>query len=176
MKKLIAVAIAVALIGTGAAVTVTMLNAQTPGPTNRTVRTIGNNTFAANARISSNLRFLPGDIRIKSGGVLTLRHMDKTSEPHTLSIIDADELPGSIDDVFNCGAPGTVCDDIFSSLGDGAVSEGPGTEPGLDGRLDTLWIEPGDSVNVVVSAPAKTELAYICAIHPWMQGRIIVMN
>jgi len=27
---------------------------------------------------------------------------------------------------------------------------------------------------VVISAPAGTTLYYMCAVHPWMQGKIVV--
>lgn len=176
MKKLVVAAAAVVLVGVGAALTVSMLSAQTPGATHRTVRTIGSETFVPNSRISSNLRFLPGDIRIRSGGTITLRDQDDTGEPHTFSIADAADIPNTVEDVFNCGAPDTVCDAIFTELGENpaAVTEAPGSMPGLDARLDSLWINPGQSVNVVVSAPAGTTLYYICAIHAWMQGRIMV--
>jgi hypothetical protein len=178
MKKLIVAAAAVVLVGAGAALTVSMLSAQAPGASHRTVRTIGSETFVPNSRVASNLRFLPGDITIRSGGTITLRDQDDTGEPHTLSIVSAADVPSTIDDVFGCGAPDTICDAIFQSLGPADppahVNEAPGSMPGLDARLDTLWVNPGESVNVIVSAPTGTTLYYICAIHAWMQGRIIV--
>ena len=47
-------------------------------------------------------------------------------------------------------------------------------EQGIDGRLDTLWVLPGESVSAQVTAPAGSTLPYLCAIHPWMQGEIEV--
>lgn len=178
MKKLIVATTAAVLVVAGAALTVSMLNAQAPGPSNRTVRTLGGLSYKTNSRIQANLRFLPGDIKIRSGGTLTLKHQDDTEDPHTLSIVNADEVPASLDETFGCGGPGTVCDAVFQMLPADAppapFTEGSGTAPGIDGHLDTLWINPGDSVSEVVSAPTGTTLYYICAIHAWMQGRIIV--
>jgi plastocyanin len=144
----------------------------------RTVRSQGGNSFVANAKIMSTLKFAPGPITIASGEVLTFEHADKTEEPHTLSIVDEAEVPGTEDDVFNCGAPGTVCDDVFSAFpGEPSASvfvDAAGTGAGIDGRLDSLFVLPGDSVSAPVTAAPGTDLYYICAIHAWMQGVIHV--
>ena len=93
-------------------------------------------------------------------------------------IVNAAEVPGSIDDVFNCGAPDTVCDALFQLVGETdnppRIIEGPGTTAGINGRLDTLVILPGETVSATVTAPSGTTLYFICAIHPWMQGRLVV--
>ena len=125
------------------------------------------------------MRFLPGDIRIRSGGKLTFISQDDSNETHTLSIVAAADVPGNFGDVFNCGAPGTVCREIFTALGPDRnnpprVYNAPGSMPGLDARLDTLVVLPGESVSATVSAPAGTTLYFMCALHSWMQGRIIV--
>lgn len=144
----------------------------------RTVRTQGDESFVPNAKIMATLKFTPGDITIASGETLTLDHGDKTQEPHTLSIVNADEVPATIDDVFNCGAPGTVCDDVFSLFPGEPPSSmfvnGTGTGAGIDGRLDTLFVLPGDSISETVTAPPGTTLRFMCVIHPWMQGTIHV--
>jgi len=140
----------------------------------RTVRTEGDNQFVPNAKIMSTLRFTPGHNVVNSGDALTLEHSDRTPEPHTLSIVDADEVPGSIDEVFEC----PVCGEIFGAFGEepaGATFvEGPGTDEGIDGRLDSLFVPAGESATADVTAPAGSTLHFICAIHPWMQGDISV--
>ena len=143
----------------------------------RTIRTGGTEAFIPNAKIYSTLRFEPGHIVIKSGETITLTKADKTEAPHTLSIVDAADVPTNVEGVFGCGEPGTVCDEVFQLLGQGpppAVTEGPGTAAGIDGRLDTLVIFPGDSVSAPVTAPAGSTLHFMCAIHAWMQGTIDV--
>jgi len=143
----------------------------------RTVRTEGANQFVPNAKVMSTLRFTPGHNVIGSGETLTLAHSDRTEEPHTLSIVDAAEVPGDFDAVLSCGAPGTVCDEVFQLFPMGpppSFINGPGTGPGLDGRLDTLFAEHGGSASVEVTAEPGTTLHFICAIHSWMQGEISV--
>jgi plastocyanin len=142
-----------------------------------TVRTEGTGQFIPNAKVSLTLRFSPGHIVVKSGETLTLEHSDKTDQPHTLSIVDAEEVPGTLDDVFNCGSPDTVCDEVFQLFPQGpppAFIDAPGTGEGLDGRLDTLFVEQGGSASAEVTAEPGTTLHFICAIHAWMQGTIDV--
>ena len=139
----------------------------------RTVRTEGDNQFVPNAKVMSTLRFTPGHNVIGSGETLTLQHSDKTLDPHTLSVVDAAELPGDFDAVFACG----VCDEVFQLFPPSeppTFINGPGTGEGLDGRLDTLVVQPGGSESVEVTAEPGTTLRYLCAIHAWMQGTITV--
>lgn len=148
------------------------------GAENRSVRTEGTEVFKPNEQIASTLRFSPGHIAVKRGDSLTLRHSDETEAPHTLSIVNANEVPADIDTVFACGEPGTICDEIFSVFGQeppGPVFvEGPGTRQGIDGRLDSLFVPAGGSISEVVTAPRGTTLHFMCGIHPWMQGDIKV--
>jgi plastocyanin len=144
------------------------------GATDKTVQTKGDETFVPNSKIMATLKFAPGHVVVDSGDTLTLQHADKTQAPHTLSIVDADEVPTTIDEVFQC----EVCEEVFGLFpGEPTAStfvNAPGTGPGIDGRLDTLLVFPGESVSAQVTAPAGTTLSYLCAPHPWMQGTIVV--
>ena len=145
--------------------------------TGRTVRSQGDEQFVPNSKIMATLKFSPGHITIKSGDTLTFEHGDKTEDPHTLSIVDAADVPSTIDDVFNCGSPGTICDEVFQQFpGQPSGSEfvNVSGDAGLDGRLDTLFLLPGDSVSAPVTAAPGTTLYFMCAIHAWMQGTIDV--
>jgi plastocyanin len=154
--------------------------AGTSAAQDKTIRTLGTEDVHINSKIFSDLRFSPGNTTLKSGDQLTLSHDDKTEEPHTLTIVDASERPSDTEGVFGCGAPGTVCDEVFTTVGpqitDPTKSQfvNVGGGSGLDGRLDTLWLPAGTSISVPVTAPAGTALSYFCAIHPWMQGNITV--
>jgi hypothetical protein len=146
----------------------------------KTLRTAGTEDVHINSKISSNLRFSPGHTSLKSGDELTLSHDDATDEPHTLTIVNAGERPSDVEGVFGCGAPGTLCDEVFTTIGPQITDETKSQfinvagGPGLDGRLDTLWLPPGTSISVPVTAPSGTTLSYFCAIHAWMQGSITV--
>jgi plastocyanin len=144
------------------------------GATDKTVRTQGDESFVPNSKIMATLKFTPGHVVVNSGDTLTLEHADKSDEPHTLTIVDADEVPTTIEEVFEC----PVCQEAFGTFtGEPTTSlflNAPGTGPGIDGRLDTLFVLPGGSASAQVTAPAGTTLPYLCIIHPWMQGEIVV--
>jgi plastocyanin len=144
------------------------------GATDKTVRTQGDETFVPNSKIMVTLKFAPGHVVVRSGDTLTLEHADKSDEPHTLSIVNANEVPSTLDEVFEC----PVCGDIFGIFPGEPTSSvfvnAPGTGAGIDGRLDSLFVLPGESVSAPVTAPAGSRLPFICAIHPWMQGEIDV--
>jgi hypothetical protein len=146
----------------------------------KTIRTLGTEDVHINSKIFSNLRFSPGRTTLNSGDQLTLSHDDATEEPHTLTIVNAAELPSDTEGVFGCGAPGTVCDEVFTTVGPQLTDEtksqfiNVADGSGLDGRLDTLYLPPGTSISVPVTAPSGTTLSYFCAIHAWMQGSITV--
>jgi plastocyanin len=143
------------------------------GATDKTVQTKGDTTFVPNTKIMSTLKFTPGHVVVRSGDTLTLQHADRSNEPHTLSIVDADEVPTSIEEVFVCA----VCEEIFNTFPEPTGSvflNAPGTGPGIDGRLDTLFVLPGESVSAQVTAASGSTLDFLCAIHPWMLGEIDV--
>jgi plastocyanin len=146
----------------------------------KTIRTMGTEDVHINSKVFSDLRFSPGHTTLKSGDQLTLSHDDKTDEPHTLTIVNASEPPSDAEGVFECGAPGTLCDEVFTTVGpqivDNAKSQFVNVAggSGLDGRLDTLYLPPGSVISVPVTAPSGTTLSFFCAIHAWMQGSITV--
>jgi plastocyanin len=172
------------MLRVGAAVTVVVatagLSMPAGGAPTKSIRTMGTEDVHINSKIFSDLRFSPGNANVKSGDVLTLTHADKTEEPHTLTIVDQGELPSDVDGVFGCGEPGTICDDVFSTVAPQIVDDTAAQfvnvsgGPGLDGRLDTLWLPDDTSISVPVTAAPGTTLSYFCAIHAWMQGTIKV--
>jgi plastocyanin len=135
------------------------------------IKTGGGEMFVPNALIQSTLKFIPGPARVSSGGALTWVHADQTLAPHTVSIVDQSELPGDIEEVFECAVCAEIFEGHFAGGFNPVVDVG---EPGLDTRLDSLFFEPGGQVTAEVSAPPGTTLYYLCAIHPWMQGSISV--
>jgi plastocyanin len=165
---------------TALAVMTVALGTTASGATDKTIRTMGTEDVHINSKIFSNLRFSPGNSTINSGDQITLTHADDTDEPHTLTIVNADELPTDVEDVFTCGEPGTLCDEVFNTVGPQIIDENAAQfinvagGPGLDGRLDTLFLPPASTISVEVDAPAGTTLSYFCAIHAWMQGTIKV--
>ena len=162
MRKLLTVLVLVPLVGT-----VTLSASASSG----TVFTRGDEKFVPNAMIQSTLRFSPGKVNASTGQTLTWTHADQTTAPHTVTIVDQADVPGSIDEVFACPACVAALDAHFAGGLNPVVNVGL---PGLDQPGDSLLLFPGESVSAEVAAAAGTTLDYLCAIHPWMQGSITV--
>jgi hypothetical protein len=141
------------------------------------VNTIGENEVAINKIIFSTLRFSPETIRAASGAKLLLRHADQTKEAHTLTIVAQEDLPTTFDEVFACGEPGGPCQAASGHSPEGSeepVSVLDVGGPGLDEEGDSLFVAEEESIKATISASSGTTLYYLCAIHPWMQGSILV--
>lgn len=152
----------------------------------RTVTIMGTEKFAANAFISADFRFEPGPLSVKSGQTVTWQNT--TMDGHTISIVPSQ--PASIREVFNCGAPGTVCAPVLAChfpAGFGMGGPPPVVVPACgnatSGQLkavgDSVLIAPPftgapQSVTLTIAASPGTTLLYMCVIHPWMQGTIRV--
>jgi plastocyanin len=140
----------------------------------RTVDTKGGFDMKPNKFIRSDLRFAPGKIVVRSGREVTWRDRDDWEEPHTITVVDADELPDTVEEVFGCFDSGPC------GLAEGHFTTDPPTlvlnegAPGLDTRGDSLFLGDGEEISAVVSAAPEARLHYLCAIHPWMQGLIRV--
>jgi plastocyanin len=167
---------AVILFGLSTILTLGLAGAASAGPA-RTVQIIGDEQFVPNAVVMVTLRFSPGPLSVASGDSVTWTN--GTDEPHTITIVDAADVPTSIDDVFGCTAPGGPC---FPALV-GHLATNPPTivlgggadgAAGLDGVGDSLLVFPGGAISAPVTAAAGTTLNYLCAIHPWMIGSIAV--
>jgi plastocyanin len=175
----------VALAATGLAVGAAATTAATakpakPAPRNATIKTVERTTFKINRYVQDEMRFAPGTLSIKSGGTLTVINKQK-QEPHTISFVRASQLPRTNKQINNCGnGPKTICRALgikhevnFQTQQVGKPVVDPGT-PGADGPGNSWFIAPGGSVKFKVSAKKGTVLHFMCALHPWMQGRIVV--
>lgn len=139
-------------------------------PTTVTVR--GGERFVPNAMIQSTFRFSPGPIKVSQGQEITWVDEGQVPAPHTVTVVA--ELPATVEEVFECGAPDEPCGEALDAHFSGNTQVVEVGGPGLDTPGDSLLFFPGGSISAVVSAPAGTTLRYLCAIHPWMQGSISV--
>ena len=130
--------------------------------------------------------FSPGTIEVKSGQTLTFEYEKKTMEPHTLTIVKQGDLPKTGAQVENCSA----CQKLATGhLKNPKAEPGPSNpivhwtlnkgKPGLDRVGDSIAIDstakPAHTKNSIkVTAKAGTTLYFLCAVHPWMQGKIVV--
>jgi plastocyanin len=132
------------------------------------VLTTGDERVVPNAMVQATLRFTPGMIQVASDNELTWTDIDEQQAPHTATIVE--EFPDStLEAIFGC----VPCAAALAAHG----ASGPVVDVGAQG-----FDEPGDSllfgdsqeISAEVTAPAGTKLKYLCAIHPWMQGEIVV--
>lgn len=141
------------------------------------VKTPGLDVWQPNVKVESTLHFAPGTIRVASGGTVTF-HDSSNKDAHTITISPKAELPRSED------APCKPCQVAAGHLKDPnnpdkgvktyVLNKGPA---GFDELGDSLVITPKGphkTASIVVSAPAGTTLYFFCAIHQWMQGKIVV--
>jgi hypothetical protein len=140
-------------------------------PSKKRMAIVGHFVFKAGTSAFDNQRFTPRKFDIESGGKVTLRNRAKTEDPHTISLVKKSQLATS----FDC----EVCGEIFGAHG--ADDQGNIANPvvnvgaaGFDQPGDSIFIPPHGRVRFDVTAPAGTTLHFMCAVHPWMQGRIRV--
>lgn len=140
------------------------------------IRTTGDEKVVPNAMVQATIRFTPGMIKVANGEVVTWTYDDSSGAPHTATVVE--EFPGAtLGEIFGCGAPGEPCAEALAAHG----ALGPVVDVGAAG-----FNQPGDSlffaaeppaarsISATVTAPAGTTLQFLCAIHPWMQGKIVV--
>jgi hypothetical protein len=141
------------------------------------VRTVGGPEFSPNEYIRDTLRFAPGHIVVRRNARVTWIDRDEAPEPHTITIVNRRNMPGSVEELFEC----EICSLANAHLED---PENPESDiarmrvnrgaPGLNQEGDSLVLAPGGRIAARVTAAVGRTISYLCAIHPWMQGTITV--
>jgi plastocyanin len=130
--------------------------------------------FDPNGLIYSTFRFDPGTTRAHTGERVRFNDADRSpNAPHSLTIVRFRDIPTTFDEVL------MGCEACNEALGAHFATDPPTLKvnvgaPGLDAPGDSLLIFPGQGIGSVVSAEANRTLWFVCAFHPWMQGRIVV--
>jgi hypothetical protein len=174
-KRLGLVGLAV-LIATAVAVPAT---AQPSASARVKLSTIGGADFKPNRFIRDTMRFSKDTVRARQGDRLVLR--DKTEAPHSLSVVRKGQLPRKmrqIDGCFEngpCGALAVEHGAINPETGEEQEPTTPLVNAGREGFNqpgDSVLIPPGGRTAVEISG--ARDMYFLCAIHPWMQGKIDV--
>jgi plastocyanin len=137
------------------------------------VSTKGSDSFEPNTLIQSTFRFTPDKIVVHHGQQVRWVHRDNGEDPHSVTIVSKDQLPATASEVFSC----KVCRQAGKAHFAGNKLKrkvDPDGDGGLDQPGDSLLFFPGQPVSRKITAPAGTKLFYVCFIHPWMQGKIVV--
>ncbi len=126
---------------------------------------------------TDDLRWLPAKTRIRSGGRLTLRNLTRPGtlkEIHNFSIVTSRQVPRTQLEALDC----RICKAINERHDFDAITGRPRIAIVNRGRRGID--RPGDSIAFTgtrrarVTAKAGRTLNFICAVHPWMQGKLVV--
>ena len=173
-KRLALPALAVMI---AAAVAVPAL-AQT-APRNTTLKAVGKASFKANRYVKDGVRFNRDAVTIQKGG--TLRLVDETKQPHSFSLVRRAQLPRTLRQMEACFSRGP-CGEL--AVEHGAINPDTGEEQEPDKPLvdvcaagfnrpgDSVLIPPGGRTSVKITG--SSDKYYLCAIHPWMLGKVNV--
>jgi plastocyanin len=166
---------AVAAVGVSALV-IGPAGAQGPAP--KKLRIVGTTTMQAGKFIKDNQRFAPRNLEVRSGQTVRLANKAKTEDPHTLTLMRRSDLPRTAAEAFNCDACNAVIGPHFGDEENGVPPQpviNVGDE-GFDQPGDSIFVPPGGggTVRFDVTADRGTTLHYLCAFHPWMQGKFRV--
>lgn len=127
---------------------------------------------------TDDLRWARAVTRITSGGALTLRNLTRGQTPttpneiHNFSIVSSRQIPRTQLQALDCRICKAINDRHDFSTGAPRIAVVNKGRKGID--------RPGDSVAFAgtrkarVSAKAGSTLRFICAVHPWMQGKLQV--
>jgi plastocyanin len=183
-RKLIAgaVTLSVALGAGGVAVAANKAAA----PSKATIKVSQKVKMKPNRYIQDGLRWDKDVYHVRSGGTLHIVNTVATEGPHTFSVVKKNELPRTAAQTNNC----KICFKIAQELGVNPNDEnsppqfqyaengvGTNTPPNVDRPGDTGLTgqgKKGESITLKVTAKKGTTLYFLCAIHPWMQAKVIV--
>jgi len=185
-RKFVVGAMALALTASGTGAAFAASKKQGPAPTHATVNAVQKVQFKINRFVKDALRWQKDTYQIKSGG--TLHIVNKAHDgPHTFSIVARKDLPRTAKQLNEC----SICQTIggwhgitdpnaegpppFPASEDGQGVADPSTVS-FDKPGDSVFIgeNPGDSADAKITAKKGTKLYFMCAIHPWMQAKVIV--
>jgi hypothetical protein len=183
-RKFVVGAMALALTASGTGAAVAASKKQGPAPTHATVNAVQKVQFKINRFVKDSLRWQKDTYQVKSGGTLTI--VNKANDgPHTFSIVARKDLPKTTKQINEC----SICQKIGEQFGitdpnsdappahnyteDGVAQDDPAN---FDKPGDSVFVgpQPGDKATAKITAKKGTKLYFMCAIHPWMQAKVIV--
>jgi uncharacterized cupredoxin-like copper-binding protein len=166
----------IAAVATVASVLVAAVAIGQSAPNAVTLTAKSGTEFKINQYVKDTSRWTPGTVTIASGGTLTVKTAGDPA-PHSFSVVKASQVPKTQAAIGAC----KICETLGKKHGANPESEAPPKKPvldvgakGIDQAGDSIVLQPKKSAKLTVSAKAGTTLSFICAIHPWMQGKLAV--
>ncbi len=138
------------------------------------IQTRGTERIEPNELIYSTFHFSPEKAVVDSGQQLRWVHNDQAEDPHTATIVEHADLP--TDFVGDLQLPRLQPGAAGALRRRGVEAKGRRRRrrrAEQAGRL-ALFFAPDRTSPRQVTARPGTKLFYLCAIHPWMQGKIVV--
>ena len=134
----------------------------------------------ANEFITDDQRWDANVYEIRSGATVTLRDKSEDNQPHSLSLIK--KLPRTPAQIMGCEACGPLMAAHEANPETGEVGKpiveagGEGFDTGGDKTAagDSVYVPPKGKVTFKVTAAKGSTLNFVCAVHPWMLGKIKV--
>ena len=180
-RKLIAgmACLGLALVSTGVASA-----AKGPPPKRATIKAVQKLDVKINRYVKDGLRWNKDTYVVRSGGTLHVVNRAPGEGPHTFTVVKRKDLPRTAKQVFEC----RICAQLGAAHGADPSSEGPPKfqylENGVGTNTPPQVDRPGDSavtgdtngasVDLKVTARKGSTLRFMCLIHPWMQGKVLV--
>ncbi len=179
-RKLLVGATTVVLIAGGSVAA----TAAGSAPKHTTINAVTSTKYKINRYVQDGTRWQKDVYDVKSGGTITIVNLAASDGPHTFSAVKKSQLPRTTKQLNNCA----ICLKIAKELGATPGSNKPPkffyVENGKGTNTPTKVDRPGDSafvfpkqkakVTLKVTAKAGTTLYFMCAIHPWMQAKLVV--
>ena len=180
-KKVVIGAMALCLTASGAGAAIAASGG--PPPKHANIDAVQKVQIKINRYMKDALRWKKDVYQVKSGGTLTITNKANDG-PHTFSVVNKKDLPRTTKQIFNCHICQTIAQEHGADENSDAppthlfVEDGTGqdTPPNVDKPGDSAFVGPGpgDNVKLTVTAKKGMTLYFMCAIHPWMQAKVIV--
>lgn len=181
-KLVAAVGVAGAVAAGGSAVALAAGSA----PKHATINAVTSTKVVVNRYIQDGTRWQKDVYDVKSGGTITIVNLAASDGPHTFSVVKKSQLPRSVSQIENCAICRTLAVEHGANPNSNApptftyVENGVGTNtrPNVDRPGDSAFIGGTQKASVTLKVTAKpgTTLYFMCAIHPWMQAKLIVQK
>jgi hypothetical protein len=143
-------------------------------PKANTITATGGMDVKLNQFITDAQRWDADTYTVKSGATVTLKDKSKMGQPHSLSLVD--KLPKTMAQIMGCEPCGPLMaahqvNEETGAVGVALVNVGA---EGFDAAGDSIYLPPKGKVTFKVTAKKGKTLNFICAVHPWMAGKLKV--
>jgi hypothetical protein len=179
-RRLLVVFATLGLVAVGSAAAL----ASGSAPKHATINAVTSTKVKINRYVQDGTRWQKDVYHVKSGGTITIVNLASSDGPHTFSVVKRSQLPTTANQINNC----KICLTIAAEHGANPQSQAPpqflyvengkgsSTPPNVDRPGDSAFVAPFQKASVTLKVTAKpgTTLYFMCAIHPWMQAKLIV--